>query len=316
MQNGLPRAWVFDYDDLRVLLRSADIHWQQPAIVDTYGLLERSLGHKRVTVPDLQLRTLTIAISGAWREFSFRYDLAIHVVQPQPIALTQPQPILTVIVQVLDTFRDTPPTGVPVLIDQFATADVEETRQSRIIRVAEYLPSPTFGTEVLKLVRLYNSCQPRGLRYCSVTIHGVKTDPTDRITARAGTYIVVTTGPLEVNFRGIDQFFYRARRFALEAQRLMTQVFDVPIMEVEIHTISTDNVPLGARVMTLKMSDLVEPLHIWERATLLWRDRGANADSCLTHVDPQPGWLQRPHVDTLHLILTVAPQQERVPGHS
>ena len=313
MQNRLPRAWIFDFDDLRVLLHSANIHWQQPAIVDTYGLLEHSLGHKRVTVQDLQLRTLTIAISGAWRDYSFQYDLAIRVVQPQPIALTQPQPIITVIVQVLDPFRQTPPTGVPVLIDQFVAADLEELRQTRTIRVAEYLPSPSFGTEVLKLVRLYNSCQPRGLRYCHLLLHGARRDPTDRIQARAGDYITVNTGPLEVNFRGTDAFFYRARRFALEAQRLMTQVFDVPIIEVEIHAVDADNNPRGARVVTLQMSDLVEPLNIWERAIHLWRDRGTTDNSRLIHVDPQPGWVQRPHVDVLHLILQIAPQEDVVP---
>ncbi len=149
-----------------------------------------------MAVGDLQQRTLVLAISQAWQDYSFQYDLLIRIVRPQPSPLTSPQPIITVIVQIADPFLHIAPGRVPVLADQRASIDMDDTRQATTIRVAEYLQSPTRAGDVLPLVRLQNSCQPRGLRDCYILWRDGRYGLEDQIAARPGDYIIATARPL------------------------------------------------------------------------------------------------------------------------
>ncbi len=307
-----PRTVIHMYDDLRYMLATARINLRQPALVDTYGLHDRSVGHRRVQVADLQQRTMVVAISQAWQDYATQFDLLIRIVRPQPAALMSPQPIITVIVQILDPFMDTVPGQVPILADQRASIDMDDTRQATTIRVAEYIQSPTRAGDVLPLVRLQNSCQPRGLRDCYILWRDGRYGLEDQIAARPGDYIIANARPLGVHFHGSDSFFFRARRFALEAQRLMNQL-GVQSIDLDIHAIGLYNQPYGARSMVVTMGNLVDPRWIWQTSMELWGDRTPGHGARLYHIDPQPSFVQQPPNDLLHLILAFGDNENQVP---
>ena len=308
-----PRTGVMDYDGLRVMLSEERIAIHQPAILDTYGLQEHSVGYRRVTIADLQQRTMALAIAAAWNDYSFQFSLIARVVRPQPRPLTQPQPILILIIQILDPFIQVAENAVPVLIDQVTSVDMDDARQAMTTRVAEYVPTPTHGQDIAALVRMGRSCQPKGLRQCHISWRGNRYDMQTPISPRASEYIVLTAGPLGLHFRGADNYFYRARRFALDGQRLMSQLLNVEVVDLEVHAVSHDNEPLGARVLQLRMGDLIQPQETWRRATELWRDKGAGDASKLYHVDSQPSFSQQPPADILHVILVVTPHETLIP---
>ena len=308
-----PRVILFNFENLLYALRAAQIPVTQPAILDTYGLHDHTLGLRRLTTRDLQQRSIMSVVSNGWNDYAGQYDLAIRLVWPQPIALSPPQPIITLIVQVLDPFLHLVPNAVPVLIDQIATTGFDDERQARTIRVAEYISSPTIASNLFGLVRLRNSCQPRGLRYCHVNWRGVRLLHDSQMEARPGDYIAVVVGPLGSFFTGCETYFPRARRFALDGQRLMTQLLDITSIDVDIHAISTTNQPLGARVLTITMEDLINPQGLWTQAIDLWQDKLANNGSQLIHVDPQPSLTTQPAIDLLHLILVITPMPPLIP---
>ena len=308
-----PRTILFNYDGLLQALMVAQIPVNHHALLDSYGLHEHTLGLRRLTIRDMQQATIIAAVAGGWSDYATQFDLAIRFVWPQPVALQLPQPAVTLIVQVLDPFMDLIPNAVPVLIDQIATTGFDDEHQARTIRVAEYIASPTITSNIFGLVRLRNSCQPRGLRYCHVNWRGVRLLHDSPMEARPGDYISVVVGPLGRFFTGCEDYFPRARRFALDAQRLMTQVLDIATIELEIHAISTANQPLGARVLTITMEDLINPHGLWLQSTELWQDKEAGDGALLIHVDPQPSLTVQPAVDLLHLILVISPQPPLIP---
>ena len=214
-----PRTGIWDYEGLRVMLAAERIAIHQPAVLDTYGLHEHSVGYRRVTVTDLQQRTIALAIAATWNDYSFQFSLAARVVRPQPRPLTQPQPIVILIIQILDPFAQIDGHAIPVLIDQVTSADFEDARQAMTVRVAEYIQTPIHGGDIAGLVRMGRSCQPKGLRPCHVHWRGERYDMTTQISPRASEYIVLTASPLGLHFRGADSYFFRARRFALDGQR-------------------------------------------------------------------------------------------------
>lgn len=79
-----PRTVFPSYDDLRTDLRAARVQVQQSAILDTYGLLEHSIGLRRIVVPDLDQRTITMAVHQRWQDYSFEYNILLRYVRPQP----------------------------------------------------------------------------------------------------------------------------------------------------------------------------------------------------------------------------------------
>lgn len=221
-----PRTVFPSYDDLRTDLRAARVHVQQSAILDTYGLLEHSIGLRRIVVPDLDQRTITMAVHQRWKDYSFEYNILLRYVRPQPQPLVMPQPTVSLIVQVLDPLRLPAANMVALLLDQKTALDLEETRQATTVRLAEYVRSPGLGEDVVAAVRLGGSCQPQGLRPCHIVWRSMRRDVSDEIAARPGEYLIVVAGSLEAHFRDSGVYFYRARRFGLEAQRLMRQVFN------------------------------------------------------------------------------------------
>lgn len=194
---------------------------------------------------------------------------------------------------------------VALLLDQKTALDLEETRQATTVRLAEYVRSPGLGEDVVAAVRLGGSCQPQGLRPCHIVWRSTRREVGDEIAARPGEYLIVVAGSLEAHFRDSGEYFYRARRFGLEAQRLMRQVFNTPRIEVDVHAIGRDNVPYGARTMELTIPLLIQPRTIWTMATRLWSDRFARPGSKLFFVEPQPGLTRRPNDDLLHLLLVI-----------
>ena len=302
-----PRTGIMDYNGLRVMLSEERITILQPALIDTYGLQEHSVGYRRVTVADLQQRTIALAIAAAWNDFAFQFSIVARIVRPQPRPLTQPQPILIMIIQILDPFAQIAENAVPVLVDQITSVDMDDVRQAMTTRVAEYVLTPTHGHDIASLVRMGRSCQPKGLRQCHINWRGNRFDMQTMINPRASEYIILTAGPLGLHFRGADNYFYRARRFALDGQRLMSQILNVEVVDLEVHAISHNNEPLGARVIQLRMGDFIQPQETWRRATELWQDKGAGDTSKLYHVDTQPSFSQQAPEDILHVILVVTP---------
>ena len=217
------------------------------------------------------------------------------------------------IIQILDPFAHTAENAVPVLIDQITSVDMDDVRQAMTTRVAEYVLTPTHGHDIASLVRMGRSCQPKGLRQCSINWRGNRFDMQTMINPRASEYIILTAGPLGLHFRGADSYFYRARRFALDGQRLMSQILNVEVVDLEVHAISHNNEPLGARVIQLRMGDFIQPQETWRRATELWQDSGAGDNSKLYHVDTQPSFSQQAPEDILHVILAVTPHETLIP---
>ena len=300
-----PRTVFPSYDDLRTDLRAARVQVQQSAILDTYGLLEHSIGLRRIVVPDLDQRTITMAVHQRWQDYSFEYNILLRYVRPQPQPLVMPQPTVSLIVQVLDPLRLPAANMVALLLDQKTALDLEETRQATTVRLAEYVRSPGLGEDVVAAVRLGGSCQPQGLRPCHIVWRSIRRAVDDEIAARPGEYLIVVAGSLEAHFRDSGVYFHRARRFGLEAQRMMRQVFNTHKIEVDVHAIGSDNVPYGARTMELTIPLLIQPRTIWTMATRLWSDRFARPGSKLFFVEPQPGLTRRPNDDLLHLLLVI-----------
>ena len=308
-----PRTWLLDFDSLRYYLAMNHIPLHLGAILDTHGVVERSVGHRRVVIQDLQQRSIVAGISQAWQDYAQQHDIMIRVVWPQPAPLVPPQPVLTVIVQILDPFRHIAPNAVPVLLEQRTNAGWDDSPQVMTTRAAEYLLAQTNGHEVLRLLRMQNSCQPRGLRRCRIHWRGHYHPPDDALQPRAGDYIISLADSLDIHFRNSESYFHRARRFALDGQRIMSQVCNVRTIEIDVHAIGTRNFPLGARVLTITMDWLIRPRDIWSQAVALWADRDANENSKLYHVDQQPSLTQSNPQDVLHLLLVIAPVSDVVP---
>ena len=268
------------------------------------------MGHRRVVIQDLQQRSIVAGISQAWQDYAQQHDIMIRVVWPQPAPLVPPQPVLTVIVQILDPFRHIAPN---VLLEQRTNAGWDDSPQVMTTRAAEYLLAQTNGHEVLRLLRMQNSCQPRGLRRCRIQWRGHYHSPDDLLQPRAGDYIISLADSLDIHFRNSESYFHHARRFALDGQRIMSQVCNVRTIEIDVHAIGTRNFPLGARVLTITMDWLIRPRDIWSQAVALWADRDANENSKLYHVDQQPSLTQSNPQDVLHLLLVIAPASDVVP---
>ena len=183
-----------------------------------------------------------------------------------------------------------------------------------IIRAAEYLQVPASLLEIFWLVRILNSCQPRGLQLCTVAWRGRRYGHTETISACAGDYLHVMAPAISSHFRNTDSFFYGGRRFAVDAHRIMTEIFDTMEMELSIHAVSDQNVPLGARQITINMAPLVDPDLLWRNAIELWGDHGTSDASRLVHIEPQPGLVQEPYTDMLHLVLLITPQAGTIPA--
>ena len=46
----------------------------------------------------------------------------------------------------------------------------------------------------------------------------------------------------------------------------------------------------------------------------LWKHRGTSDASRLVHIEPQPGLVQEPYTDMLHLVLLITPQAGTIPA--
>ena len=306
-----PRIQYMDHHAICIDLRTEGYEGQSPIKLDTFGLLEYAIGQRIVTVRDLQIQTLDRAIRETWREYATRYDLRIHLVRPQPERRqgTEFRPVF--IVEVMDYRRLRPEHQIPVLIDQ--RLQHESQIGVTTTRAAAYLVRETPVQTVFQAIRMGQTCAPIGLRPCHLIWRAQRWIPPQVVQPRMGDYIMIVTGTIAHHFVDADVYFFHARLFAMETQRSAIEEVTVPrSITVYVHAISFENTPLGYRPMPINIPELLQPAQIWRRAIGIWSDKGADAQSKLVNVEPQPTQ-NSAYVTIVHLILALQPWSGLLP---
>ena len=286
-------------------------------MIVTYGLYDGPVGTRSRRADDVQARAIRDIIRDIWQDYAFHFDMWIYLVRPQPPGLSLRSLVLqlTFVVRFVDHELEIPRNWRPVLVDQ----NMQSPSGIGIttIRAAAYLDHPSTVIDVYQVVRVATSCFPNGIRPCVVVWREAEYTFPDRILPEDGEYLVVKIGSLEQYFANTGNYFAGARRFALDGQRLYAASTSTrpssDTIWIWTHAVNTDNRPLGYRVMTAPLSDLLQPERIWNRAFELWRDCRPPRSARLFHVIPQPQRQEGEVLNKLHVIFAFNDFINKVP---
>ncbi len=286
-------------------------------MIVTYGLYDGPVGTRSRIAVDVQARTIRDTIHDMWQDYAYHFDMLIYMVRPQPPGTNSRSAALqiTFVVRFVDHELEIPNNWRSVLVDQ--SMQSPSGIGITTIRAAAFLVHPSTVIDVYQVVRVATSCFPNGIRPCVVVWRDGEYAYPDRILPEDGGFLVVRIGSLEQYFAHTGDYFAGARRFALDGQRLyaasMTMRQSSDTIWVWTHAVDTNNRPLGYRVLTAPLRDLLQPERIWNRAYELWRDCRPPRSAKLFHVIPQPKRQEGEILNKLHVIFAFNDFTNKVP---
>ena len=71
---------MIGHDEVYYGLRAHTTDLLHPLLLDTCGVLEHSIGYRRVPIPNALPRTVAAAVREAWRDYSTQFDILISLI--------------------------------------------------------------------------------------------------------------------------------------------------------------------------------------------------------------------------------------------